>query len=809
MLVSLVALWAFSAWVTVSDSINLLWVTTVDGNLVQPSEPLLWGLQRERRLTIGSLGSGSVAGQQLRAQRADNDRLRVAFDESARATLTRWAASDSLNVRAQEVVRQLATLPELRSGVDAGQQDRRQAQAAYDALIDSFYDMYDAAAAVDDDEIAKHARSLSAMSVSRELLSREDALVSGVLAGGSLTRDDQSEIVRASTIATYTLEQAASALPAEDQRAFREWRASAPVTRLRALEHALAEADPTGSAAPVTAQQWRSAADGALSGLNAVIQDGGDRVVQQAVPVAVGVLVRLLIAGGLGLVAVVASIVLAVTTTRALLAQLNRLRAAALDLAEHRLPGVVERVSHGQDVDLTEEAPPLAFGPDEIGEVARAFNTVQETAIRVSVEQAELRLSTRNTLTSLARRTQGLVKRQLDALDAMQRRATTPQELTDLYTLDHLAVRTRRAAENLLVLAGATPARTWRRSVPLLDVVRGALAEVEDYARVSITPLDDSHLLGRAVGDLTHLLAELIDNAVSFSPPSTTVTVSGQHVANGYALEIEDRGLGMSAEELAEANRRIADPPEFKITGTAARLGFYVVSRLAARHDISVTLKSSPYGGVAAVVLVPRELLQEPEHGDLFTPAAAHPQRTAPATALPQRQRPAPPTSAPPTPALSTSAPPAIGARPAPGTPAAPVPRPAPVTPSAPLPAPAPAFAVASVPARPPTPAPVPGAVPASRPGQATPARSTGQPHFTPGGLPLRVPQTSLVPELRQHPAPSAAGPPPDEHVPHIADDEHELRTRLAALQRGTVRGRAAAERLLGGRDHHGDQEST
>ncbi|MEU7898898.1 nitrate- and nitrite sensing domain-containing protein [Nonomuraea sp. NPDC049152] len=808
MLVSLVALWGFSAWVTIADGVNLLWTTTIDANVVQPSEPLLKGLQRERRLTITALGSGSAAHQQLRAQREENDRLRQAFDGSARSTTAQWAASDSLNIRSREVLRQLATLPKLRQSIDAGQQNRRQAQAAYDSLINSFYDMYDTAlTALGDEQLVKDGRTLAAMSTARELLSREDALVSGVLADDGFTREDQSEVTKASAIATYTLEQAASALPAADRQAFREWRSGASLTQLRTLEQAMAAADPTVGEAPISAQEWRAAADGALSGLDTVIQTGGDRLVDRAVPVAIGVLIRLLIAGGLGLVAVIASIVLAVTTTRSLLAQLNRLRAAALDLAERRLPAVVERVSHGQNVDLAEEAPPLAFGPDEIGEVARAFNTVQETAIRVSVEQAELRLSTRNTLTSLARRTQGLVKRQLDALDVMQRRATTPQELTDLYALDHLVVRTRRAAENLLVLAGATPARTWRRSVPLLDVVRGALAEVEDYRRVSITPLDDSHLLGKAVGDLTHLLAELIDNAVSFSPPTTTVTVSGQHVANGYVLEIEDRGLGMSSAELAEANRQIADPPEFKITGTAARLGFYVVSRLAARHDILVTLKPSPYGGVAAVVLVPLELLPEPEESDLFEPAVAP--RRAPVPVPRPQEAPAPSSQT----AFAPSAqePPVLPVRRR-KTPTAPPPqRPAPANPlpqrtapAPPLPQRQPSAPPGPFPASTPLAAPTPALAPAP-----APAPSTDQPLLTPGGLPLRVPQTSIVPELRDPPSPSAADARPDEPVPGIAEDEDDLRIRLAALQRGTVRGRAAAERMLSGRDHYGDQEST
>ncbi|MFD2350733.1 sensor histidine kinase [Nonomuraea ferruginea] len=312
---------------------------------------------------------------------------------------------------------------------------------------------------------------------------------------------------------------------------------------------------------------------------------------------------------GLGLVAVIASIVLSITTTRQLLAQLRKLRDAAHELSDERLPRVVERIGHGEVVDVSKEVPDLDFGDNEIGQVGQAFNAVQHTAISVAAEQAELRRSIRDILLSLARRTQGLVHRQLTVLDVMERRETDPEELKELFRLDHLAIRMRRNAENLIVLSGSSPARTWRRSVPMLNVVRGALAEVEDYTRVTILPLGDVVLVGRAVGDVIHLLAELIENAVSFSPPYTAVQVSGQLVANGYVIEIEDRGLGMKPEDLASANERIADPPEFRITGTA-RLGLYVVSQLARRHDIQVRLKASPYGGTTVVVLLPQDLVE-------------------------------------------------------------------------------------------------------------------------------------------------------------------------------------------------------
>ena len=201
------------------------------------------------------------------------------------------------------------------------------------------------------------------------------------------------------------------------------------------------------------------------------------------------VIVRLVLAAGLGLLAVIASIVVSITTARALLRQLERLRQAAWQLADERLPRVVERLGRGEEVDVAAEAPPLEFGNDEIGQVGKAFNAVQETAMRTAVEQAELRRSVREVFLSLARRTQALVHRQLTLLDAMERREHDAEELEDLFRVDHLATRMRRNAENLIVLSGSTPGRAWRRNVPMVDVVRGAVAEVEDYTRVNVLPL--------------------------------------------------------------------------------------------------------------------------------------------------------------------------------------------------------------------------------------------------------------------------------------------------------------------------------
>jgi signal transduction histidine kinase len=313
---------------------------------------------------------------------------------------------------------------------------------------------------------------------------------------------------------------------------------------------------------------------------------------------------KLLLVIALGMVAVFASWAVSITTNR----RLRALRDAADELATDRLPGVVDRLGRGEQVDVATAAPPLETGRDEIGQVGVAFNRMQETAVRVAVEQAELRRGVRDVFLSMARRSQALLHRQLGLLDAMERRATTPEALAELFRVDHLATRMRRNAENLIVLTGATAGRTWRKPVPMVDVLRAALAEVEDFTRVTVLPPASCALIGPAVGDVIHLLAELVENAVSFSPPQAPVRVGGALVGESFVIEVEDRGLGLSETQRDALNRQLRQPPDFALTSTA-QLGLYVVSRLAQRHGVRVELTPSPYGGTTARVTVPGDLI--------------------------------------------------------------------------------------------------------------------------------------------------------------------------------------------------------
>ncbi|MER5643104.1 nitrate- and nitrite sensing domain-containing protein [Streptosporangium sp. NPDC002524] len=613
LLVSLAALWAFTAWVTVRDGLNMLGVATLNTEVADPTERLLVELQAERRLTaitLSSVGGERQRREAMASQRKRTDAADANFRKLTGGSGVALLGSPSLEQRIGETNQLTADLSAARKAIDAGRVNRTWAAAEFAAIIDSIFRLYDSLATLDDDELAKDTRTLITMNRARDILSQEDALVMGALTAGRFADGEQVRFTQLVGMRGFLIERAVAELPLADQEAYRRMTAGEQFTRLRVMENQLIEDQNAVSAGVIDVAGWSSDAQFAQTKFKETVLTAGSGVVERSGPVAVGVIVRLALAGGLGLVAVIASVVLAITTARALVQQLEKLRAAAWELANERLPAVVERIGHGQVVDIATEAPPLKFGDDQIGQVGQAFNAVQRTAIKVAVEQAQLRRDIADILRNLARRTQSLVHRQLSVLDVMERRENDPQELRDLFRLDHLATRMRRYAENLLVLSGAAPGRAWRDAVPMIDVVRGSLAEIEDYTRVDVMPLGEVSLDGRAVSDVIHLVAELVENAASFSPPYTTVQVGGYLVAHGYALEIEDRGLGMSPADIADANERIANPPELKLSGNA-RLGLYVVSRLAERHDIRVTFKSSPYGGTTVVVLIPQELISE------------------------------------------------------------------------------------------------------------------------------------------------------------------------------------------------------
>jgi signal transduction histidine kinase len=613
LLLSLAALWVFAAVVTARDGLNLLWVNTMNEKIGKPNTSLVEDLQQERRLSVVYLAThGDAQRAALATQRTRTDDALKQFRESTDGRDVHWASSDELQHRIAQAITSLGGLGQIRDQVDALETDRNQAATAYTNVIDVQFRIYGSLTSFSDQDIAKEASTLVSLDQAGEVLSEEDALAAGALSAGQFTATELQQFVQLVGVQQYLYAQADAQLPSAVHTQYLQMVTGSDYARFTDLENQLRTRARAGATPPLTAAAWQEAIDPVNTALSNLVIDGANQAVKDAEPAAIWVLVRLILAGGLGLIAVIASIIVSVTTARSLVRQLELLRTAARELAEQRLPGVVSRLQHGDEVDVAAEAPPLEFGNDEIGQLGHAFNAVQETAVRVAVEQAELRRSVRDVFLSLARRSQALVHRQLQLLDGMERREHDAEELDELFRIDHLATRMRRNAENLIVLSGAVAGRGWRNPVPMVDVIRGALAEVEEYARVTVLPIESAALAGRAVGDVIHLLAELIENAVSFSPPYTNVQVGGALVANGFAVEIEDRGLGMSETDLAKTNEQLATPPEFNLSSTA-QLGLYVVGRLADRHGVRVRLRESPYGGTTAIVLIPSILVVDPQ----------------------------------------------------------------------------------------------------------------------------------------------------------------------------------------------------
>ncbi len=246
--------------------------------------------------------------------------------------------------------------------------------------------------------------------------------------------------------------------------------------------------------------------------------------------------------------------------------------------------------------------------------VAAAFSSVQHTAVEAAVGQAELRAAVNQVFQNLARRNQSLLHRRLAMLDTLERKASDPDALADLFAIDHLTTRMRRHAEGLIILSGAAPGRGWRHPVGILDVLRGAIGEIEDYARVEVVSTAEEGIVGSAVADVIHLLAELIENAAVLSPPNTPVEVDAGPVGQGFVVEIQDRGLGMSPDKLAAVNAQLSREPEFDLTH-GDQLGLFVVGTLAHRRGIKVALEPNAYGGLKTVVLLPHSLVVPVDRG--------------------------------------------------------------------------------------------------------------------------------------------------------------------------------------------------
>ncbi|MFE1361713.1 sensor histidine kinase [Streptomyces harbinensis] len=623
-LLSLVSIWAFATAITVAEARSLLAVASVSDKLGTPAEAVIHAIQQERRQTLVFLADPRRSD--ALAELHDTQEATEAAVAEVRAQAAGGARDDlagGAEDRLDAFLSGLDGLATLRDQVQNNIISRTAALDAYTVVIDPGFRFLAALHLVENVDLDRHGRAVVGIAQAREYLSREDALVAGALAAGRMTDTELRQLgdritERALAYTTYLPD-----LPAEDQRAHEVFWDTGPGHVLTVVEGRLLDGG-TRSARP---DQWVDTGGNALEQLRILGESAQERYGDAVDPEATAVLVRAWAAGVLGAAAVIVSLVVSLRIGRALIRDLMTLSKEAKDAAEVRLPGVLRRLAAGERVDVETEAPHLEYGRDEVGQVGQSLNTLQRAAVAAAVEQATVRRGISDILVNLARRNQVLLHRQLGLLDTMERRTDDADELADLFRLDHLTTRMRRHAEGLVILSGAAPARQWRKPVQLMDVVRAAVAEVEDYERVELHRMPQLAVAGGAVADLTHLIAELLENATVFSPPHTSVQVSGERVPHGYTLEIHDRGLGMNPEALREANERLAHTPEFDLSDTD-RLGLFVVARLAERHGVRVALKESPYGGTTAVVLLPGELLTET--GECPDERSPLPERPAP-----------------------------------------------------------------------------------------------------------------------------------------------------------------------------------
>ncbi|MBM0238418.1 sensor histidine kinase, partial [Micromonospora sp. ATA32] len=345
-----------------------------------------------------------------------------------------------------------------------------------------------------------------------------------------------------------------------------------------------------------------------------------DRLLDEADQARANVIRQAVIETVLVLLTLIIAVTLAVVLARSLNHSLRRLREGALSVANHDLPDAVARLQKmgsigdgGVDEIVRQVHDPIQLtNRDEVGQVALAFNVVHREAVRVAAEQAALRTSVSAMFLNLARRSQTLVDRMIGELDTIERSEEDPKRLAQLFELDHLATRMRRNDENLLVLAGADSAVPRRDDALLVDVLRAAQSEVELYNRIEFGTVDtDVSVAAHAVNDVVRLVAELLDNATRFSPPNTTVVADGRRIRDYVLIQVEDRGLGLSDEQVDSLNRRLAAPPSVDVA--AFRLmGLAVVSRLGARYGIRVELRRNVEGGTVAQVTLPNSTVVLP-----------------------------------------------------------------------------------------------------------------------------------------------------------------------------------------------------
>ena len=611
---SLVALYGFATFLTARGALNLGQASTIKSATGEPIAGFLTQIDAERPLAVVYLSAPTGANLAvLQVQQNKTSLAATAMSNALNSPDTMNNATPAEKQAIATLLTRVKSLPGLRAQVHSQIISKSRALGAYNALVSDGYSVLDQAILEQTDAaLVTQGEAFVRMGRSEDLMLQESAVIAGDLAARSFPAADRQQFTQLVGARRALFAQTLPNLQPSYRAYYVRDISPQASTALAALENQLMSDTRASSPPPVQPQAWEAAVGGVATGLSKAATQASNQLTTRASANSRNTYLELFLAGGLGLLAVILSIIVSIVIGRGLIRELADLRQSALELANKRLPDVVNRLAAGQDVNVTAEAPELPATSDEIGQVRQAFAAVQQTAVEAAVGQARLRQGISDIFRNLARRSQSLLHRQLALLDAMERRAREPEELEDLFRIDHLTTRMRRHAESLIILSGDAPARAWRRPVPFVDVLRAAVAEVEDYTRIKVTANTRAAISGPSVADVIHMVAELAENAVVFSPPNTPVLISGDVVGRGFAVEIEDRGLGLSDERRAQLNDLLENPPAFDLSGSD-QLGLFVASQLAKKHNIRISLRGSPYGGTTAIVLIPNTLVVSEE----------------------------------------------------------------------------------------------------------------------------------------------------------------------------------------------------
>jgi hypothetical protein len=561
-------------------------------------------LQVERGLTSGLLGGFVDFKGELPAVRNSVD--------TQVAALTRLAAGSGTGKAAvRAALEPLGSLTTTRGLIDS-------ARLTPPEVFDFYTSRIAALNAIDlgldrgtDRALRRHVAALQALAIYKEYVAQERAFLTGVFAAGGFRSGEYArfatvygatKIAAAQLAATMTPAQAALTRAIEATGAY----VQAKEFEQRALNTPTAplQVDP---------QAWWSSFTTVLDGIGAQGRSIGADIQRRADTLEAGATWRLALLGGLGLLTTIVALLLLVFAARAISRPLALLAAEAGAVASRRLPDAVAAVLARTGDELPEPPLPVRVSPrasSELHLVAEALDRVQSTAYALATEQAVLRKNTTDSLANLGRRNQSLLRRQLGFITRLEREESDPSGLANLFELDHLATRMRRNAESLLVLVGQSSPRIWKSAMPITDVIRAAVSEVEEYRRVSLRRIDEGVIAGGFVAGIAHLIAELIENGLTFSPPELDVEIQGRHFGDHYLIAVTDSGIGMNREELARANARLAGSENF-LMAPAKFLGHYVVGQLVKQLGVQVELSPSPVTGVTARVTIPAALLGE------------------------------------------------------------------------------------------------------------------------------------------------------------------------------------------------------